>query len=151
MGAIQGVQFIKTPDYVEVVGMIDQTALKIEAEDSGGEEDPHGADMRGNPLGSLFYSSAFGPGPSSAYQQVHEWHYFIGGGVFCLKVCDPSSEQGPELCQHIYDRIGCAYNAPADYASINGTFSSCMGENQIPPGKYVVNGQTMTYTQPPES
>jgi len=150
-GAIQGIQYIKTPDYVEVIGMIDQTALKIQATDSGGEEDPHGADMRGNPLGSLFYSSAFGAGPSSAYKQAHEWHYFIGGGVFCLKVCDPESANGPSLCQHIYDRIGCAYNAPADYASINGTFQSCMGDNQMPPGVFVQDGRTQTYTQPPES
>jgi len=151
-GAITGLQFIKTPDYVEIVGMIDQTALHLEAADSGGEEDPHGADMRGNPLGSLFYTSAFGAGPSSAYKQAHEWHYFVGGGIFCLKVCDPESAQGPQLCQHIYDRIGCAYNAPANYAAINGTFQSCAGDNQLPPGVYVGdNGRTSTYTQPPES
>jgi len=150
-GAITGLQFIQTPDYVELVGYIDQTAIRLQANDTGGEEDPHGADMRGNPLGSLFYSSAFGPGPASEFKQSHEWHYFVGGGIFCLKVCDPASPNGAELCQHIYDRIGCAYNVPADYAAINGTFTSCKGDDQLPPGVYVENGQTMTYSQPPES
>ncbi|XP_006459700.1 hypothetical protein AGABI2DRAFT_177546 [Agaricus bisporus var. bisporus H97] len=33
----------------------------------------------------------------------------------------------------------------------NGTFESCEGENQDFPGVYTVNGQVMTYAQPPES
>lgn len=37
-GALQGVQFIQTPDYVEIVGYIDQTALNLQADDYGGEE-----------------------------------------------------------------------------------------------------------------
>lgn len=61
------------------------------------------------------------------------------------------SPQDWQFCEHIFDRIGCYYNAPADYASINGTFSSCESENQLPPGHYVVDGETRTYTQPPES
>ena len=99
-GALTGVQFIKTPDYVEVVGYIDQTALNLQSNDSGGEEDPHGADERGNPLGSLMYSSAFGNGTNSPYVQIHEWSYFVGGGVFCFKVCDPAGSRAAELCQH---------------------------------------------------
>lgn len=39
---------------------------------------------------------------------------------------------------------------PADYAHINGTFESCAGDNQLPVGVYVTNGQTMTWSQPPE-
>lgn len=55
-------------------------------------------------------------------------------------------------CEHIFDRIGCYYNAPADYGSINGTFTSCDGDNQMFPGVYVNEaGNTVTYTQPPES
>ena len=50
----------KAPGYVEVIGYIDQTALGIQANDAGGEEDPHGADSRGNPLGGLVFSTAFG-------------------------------------------------------------------------------------------
>jgi hypothetical protein len=53
--------------------------------------------------------------------------------------------------QHIFDRIGCTYNAPANYAAINGTFQSCLGDDQLYPGVYVENGATRTYTQPPES
>lgn len=44
----------------QVTGFIDQTQINIEADDEGGELDPHGADQRGNPLGSLMFSTAFG-------------------------------------------------------------------------------------------
>lgn len=44
-GALQGVQYMKTPDYVQVVGFIDQTKINLQAGDFGGELDPHGADL----------------------------------------------------------------------------------------------------------
>jgi len=43
--ALTGVQFMKTPDYLQVVGFIDQTLINIQQGDSGGELDPHGADL----------------------------------------------------------------------------------------------------------
>lgn len=151
-GALRGVQFTKAPSYVQVVGFIDQTQINIQAGDYGGEMDPHGADRRGNPLGGLLFSQAFGSGNGSTWTQVVQWHNFMGGDMFCLKACDPADENDWHFCEHIFDRIGCAYNAPADYANINGTFTSCESENQMYPGVYVnSNGQTVTYTQPPES
>ncbi|KAK9895457.1 hypothetical protein P389DRAFT_93414 [Cystobasidium minutum MCA 4210] len=151
-GALKGVQFTRAPSYVQVVGFIDQTLINIQADDYGGEMDPHGADRRGNPLGGIMFSQAFGRGNGSAWTQVVQWHNFMGGNMFCLKACDPADENDWHYCEHIFDRIGCAYNAPADYANINGTFTSCESENQRYPGVYVnSNGQTVTYTQPPES
>lgn len=150
-GAITGLQVTRTPGYIQVVGFVQQTMLNLQANDTGGEEDPRGADGRGNPLGALMYSSAFNTQGGPAYTQVRDWSFFIGSGIFCFKACDPSGPNGPQLCQHIYDRIGCAYNAPAHYETINGTFTSCQGENQLPAGTYIQNGVTMTYTQPPES
>lgn len=44
-GALKGVQFIKTPDYVQVVGFVDQSKINIQTDDFGGEMDPHGADL----------------------------------------------------------------------------------------------------------
>ena len=44
-GALTGVQYVKSPDYVQVVGFIDQTKINILAGDYGGEMDPHGADL----------------------------------------------------------------------------------------------------------
>jgi hypothetical protein len=76
---------------------------------------------------------------------------FLGSGTFCFKACDASEPNTLELCQHTYDRVGCAYNAPATYDQINGTFTSCQGDLQDPVGIYVTNGVTMTYQQPPES
>lgn len=67
------------------------------------------------------------------------------------KACDPADENDSRYCNNVFDRIGCYYNAPADYGSINGTFTSCEGENQMFPGLYVNSaGNTVTYTQPPE-
>ena len=43
------------------------------------EEDPHGADGRGNPLGSLIFSNGFpsNNGNNGTFQQVIEWHKYV--------------------------------------------------------------------------
>lgn len=43
--SLQGVQFMKTPDYVQVVGFVDQSRINLDSSDFGGEMDPHGADL----------------------------------------------------------------------------------------------------------
>ncbi|KAG6853850.1 hypothetical protein C0991_000611 [Blastosporella zonata] len=111
--------------------------------------DPHGADQRGNPLGGLVYSNAY-TSNKNAYTQVIEWHNFMGSNTFCFKACDPSRPNAAKFCQHIYDRIGCAYNAPSNAQP--GVFESCQGDNQDYPGVYTnAQGKVQTYTQPPES
>ncbi|KAG8706012.1 hypothetical protein FRC11_008569 [Ceratobasidium sp. 423] len=148
-GALTGVQFMKTPDYVQVVGFIKQANINMQADDSGGEMDPHGADQRGNPLGGLLFSNAFGT-DKTKFTQVIEWHNFMGGGIFCMKACDPAGPNAAHYCEHIFDRIGCQYNAPAAYK--DGVFESCQGESQDYPGVYTdAAGAVQTYTQPPES
>ena len=74
---------------------------------------------------------------------------FIGGNAFCLKACDPAGPHPAENCQHIYDRIGCAYNAPN--AAKDGVFESCEADSADFPGVYTSNGAVQTYIQPPES
>ncbi|EGG06500.1 uncharacterized protein MELLADRAFT_124012 [Melampsora larici-populina 98AG31] len=151
-GAIQGIQLTRTPGYIQIVGQIDQTALNIKPDDAGGELDPHGADLRGNPLGGLVYSTAFGKnGQSSKPIQVIEWSSFIGSNIFCFKACDPAGPDAARLCEHIYDRVGCEYNMPANYTAIAGTFQACRGENQLPVGVYIENGVQKVWPQPPES
>lgn len=44
-GTLQGVTHITTPDYVMIVAFIDQSLVNLQANDSGGELDPHGADL----------------------------------------------------------------------------------------------------------
>ncbi|KAG8213492.1 hypothetical protein J3R82DRAFT_12031 [Butyriboletus roseoflavus] len=150
-GALKGVQVVKTPNYIQFVGFIDQVQINIAPNDYGGELDPHGADMRGNPLGALMYSNAFpsNNGNNNSYQQVSDWTNFMGGDAFCMKICDPNGHNQGQLCQNIYDRLGCEFNAPNN--AKNGTFEVCEGEDAIPPGVYVSAGQTLTYFQPPES
>ncbi|KAG0148730.1 hypothetical protein CROQUDRAFT_60275 [Cronartium quercuum f. sp. fusiforme G11] len=150
-GTIQGIQLTRTPSYIQIVGFFNQKVLNIKESDTGGELDSHGADLRGNPLGALVYSTAFNH-PSAGPTQVIEWTSFVGSGVFCFKACDPSLPDGPRLCEHIYDRAGCEYNMPANYGAINGTFTACKSENQLPVGVYVDQaGKTQTWQQPPES
>jgi len=147
-GTLKGLQFMKTPDYIQIVGFIDQTRINIQSGDYGGELDPHGADFRGNPLGGLVYSNAWS-GDNNTYQQGIEWHDFVGGDAFCFKVCDPAGADAARYCEHIFDRIGCAFNAPS--AAQDGVFQACDGDSQAFPGIYTENGVEMTYTQPAES
>lgn len=144
-GALTGLQYMKTPDYIQIVGFLDQTKVDIQAGDYGGEMDPHGADLRGNPMGGIVYSNAW----TGSYLQVMEWHNFIGSDAFCFKACDPRGPNAAHFCEHIFDRIGCAYNAPNNAKP--GVFESCEGDNQDFPGIYTENGQVKTYTQPAES
>ncbi|KAG9004408.1 hypothetical protein FRB90_010916 [Tulasnella sp. 427] len=145
-GAITGAQFMRTPDYIQMTGFINQANINMSPDDGGGEMDPHGADQRGNPLGGLVFTNAWGNG----YQQAIEWHNFMGSGIFCLKACDPKGAHAADFCQHVFDRIGCQYNAPAAY--VDGEFTSCLGDSQDFPGVYTgADGVVSTYTQPPES
>ncbi|KIK54534.1 hypothetical protein GYMLUDRAFT_249466 [Collybiopsis luxurians FD-317 M1] len=147
-GALQGIQVVQSPGYIQVVGFIDQTKLNIVAGDYGGELDSGGQDGRGNPIGGLLYTNAFpsNNGNNNSYQQSRRWTYFIGGNMFCAKACDDTQPNAEHLCEHIYDRIGCAYNAPNN--AKNGTFEVCEGDDMTPVGQYVVNGVTSTWFQP---
>ncbi|KAF9553480.1 hypothetical protein CPC08DRAFT_713723 [Agrocybe pediades] len=145
-GALTGLQFLKTPDYIQVVGFIDQTKINMASGDFGGEMDPHGADLRGNPMGGVMFSTSFGNG----IQQVIEWTNFMGSNSFCLKACDPAGANAANFCQHIYDRIGCAYNAPN--AAQDKVFEACQADNADFPGVYTgADGAVTTYKQPAES
>ncbi|THU97101.1 hypothetical protein K435DRAFT_663244 [Dendrothele bispora CBS 962.96] len=148
-GTFKGVQLVKSPGYIQIVGFIDQTKLNIQQGDFGGELDSGGQDGRGNPIGGLVYSNNL-PGSSGndSFVQSRHWTFFIGGDQFCLKVCDSSNPNAGHLCEHIYDRIGCAYNAPNN--AQQNVFESCEGEDMMPVGTYVSGGQTLTWTQPPE-
>ncbi|KAI9568153.1 hypothetical protein HD554DRAFT_2191607 [Boletus coccyginus] len=156
-GALTGVQMLVTSKYIQWAGFLDQTKVNIAAGDYGGELDPHGADLRGNPLGGLMYSNAFPKVGASndTYTQVIDWNrhalsslFFIGSDTFCLTICNPSSSSADQsaYCQNIYDEIGCAYNMPNN--AQNGTFEVCDSDLKVPVGIYVNGGVTMTYTQP---
>lgn len=95
-GALSGVHFVRTPDYVQVTGVGDFTKLNIRAGDAGGELDPHGPDSRGNPVGGVLFGNTFGAG-----LQYHEWTSFISSGEFCFRAC--TGPNARENCQHIYD------------------------------------------------
>ncbi|KAG2034999.1 hypothetical protein BDR03DRAFT_935025 [Suillus americanus] len=149
-GALQGVQYLVTSEYIQIAGFIDQTQVNMNAQDYGGELDPHGADLRGNPLGGLMYSNAFpsNGGNNNSYQQVIDWTNFMGGNAFCITICDPASSSANQsaYCQNIYDRLGCSYNMPNNAQT--GVFEVCESDLKIPAGLYVTGGVTMTYSQP---
>ncbi|KZV67342.1 hypothetical protein PENSPDRAFT_676782 [Peniophora sp. CONT] len=156
-GTLLGAQLLKAPDYVQITGLIDQTKINIAAGDYGGELDPHGQDLRGNPIGGLMYSTQFSGGGGA--RQVIEWTKYAftsshRGAQFCIKICDPAGRNPGGYCQNRLDRIGCAYNVPSKYTVSGagpGEFESCASDDMDIPGEYVVNGQTLSYSQPPES
>ncbi|KDE02549.1 hypothetical protein MVLG_06911 [Microbotryum lychnidis-dioicae p1A1 Lamole] len=147
-GTITGLQFMRTSAYIQFVGYLNQTGLGLQETDSGGELDPHGADLLGNPLGGLVYSSQF-PGANTsgnAYGQVVQWNNFVGSGVFCFKLCFPNVTT-PDYCQNKYDIIGCDYNMPSNVSV--GEFVSCEGDLQDEVGTYTgTNGKTTVWSQP---
>ncbi|KAK0472709.1 hypothetical protein IW261DRAFT_1506466 [Armillaria novae-zelandiae] len=127
-GTITGAHFVKTPDFVQVTGVGDLTKMNIPQGDAGGEMDPHGMDGKGNPIGGLVFSSAFGE-----LQQMHEWTNFISSDMFCIRACAPGI-MARAWCQHIYDVLGCQWNMPANYSA--GTFEDCEGDSGQPMGVY---------------
>ena len=67
-------QYTKTSAYVQIVGFIDNTGIGLAANDSGGELDPHGADLQGNPLGGVVYSNATSDSTDGSLVQVYNWN-----------------------------------------------------------------------------
>ncbi|KAJ7609507.1 hypothetical protein FB45DRAFT_944594 [Roridomyces roridus] len=149
-GAVTGLQFVQTQSYIQVAGTINQALLNVGGTD-GGELDSGGQDGEGNPMGGLVYSNSFpsSNGDNNTFAQVQRWSFFIGNNAFCGKVCDMTGKNPAGLCNNIYDRLGCDYNAPN--TAQEGTFEFCKGDDMIPVGTYVVNGVTSVYTQPPEA
>jgi hypothetical protein len=129
-GTVKGAHFVQTPDYVQITGIGDFTSMNIPAGDAGGELDPHGATGNGNPVGGLVFSTAFNDGK---LQQLHEWTNFMSATLFCIRACK-EGPQGPGLCQHIYDIMGCAWNMPGNYDP--GAFENCLGDSGEPMGVY---------------
>ncbi|KAJ7577811.1 hypothetical protein C8J56DRAFT_1007087 [Mycena floridula] len=143
-----GLQFIQTPSYIQVAGTINQALLNI-AGATGGELDSGGQDGEGNPMGGLVYSNSFASNNrnNGTYQQAQHWSFFIGGTSFCGKVCDSAGKNPGGLCNNVYDRLGCEYNAPND--AQEGVFEKCDGDDMTPVGIYVgADGVTSTYKQP---
>jgi len=144
-GAITGLQFMKTSAYIQITGFIDNTALNLDPNDGGGELDPHGADLQGNPLGGVVYSNGTSDSINGVLTQALNWNLFVGSGQFCVKICDNSITQ-PDYCLNVYDLIGCSYNMPSNVK--NGTFTSCEGDLQDVVGVYTVNGVVSTWSMP---
>ncbi|BGP15855.1 hypothetical protein JCM10213_005659 [Rhodosporidiobolus nylandii] len=143
---ITGLQVMHTSAYIQFTGHINLTGLNLLENDTGGELDPHGADLAGNPLGGLVYSSGLPTGDNKTETQVIEWNNFVGSGLFCLKLCDPSVTS-PNYCENKFDLLGCAYNMPAAYE--DGVFLECDGDLQDVVGTYTgTDGQTTVWSQP---
>jgi hypothetical protein len=144
-GAITGLQWVKTSAYIQAVGFISNSGIGLADADKGGELDPHGADLQGNPLGGVVYSNGTTDGDGKALTQVMNWNTFVGGGQFCFKACF-NSVTSPDYCENRYDLIGCSYNMPS--AAKDGEFLECDSDLQDPAGIYTSNGAVMTYTMP---
>lgn len=112
-------QFVRTSAYIQITGRLQQSGVGLDPSDQGGELDPHGADLLGNPLGGLVYSSGMPTGDNSTLQQVISWNKcvvpsisypcprgaegdrrgsFVGDNMFCIKLCDNSIRK-PNYCE----------------------------------------------------
>ncbi|KAF7325052.1 hypothetical protein MKEN_00547800 [Mycena kentingensis (nom. inval.)] len=150
-GAITSVQYIKTPSYIQIAGTFNQAMVNIGGTD-GGELDSGGQDGEGNPMGGLVYSNAFpsAGGNNNTFIQAQHWSFFVGNNYFCGKICDQTGSNPQGLCQNIYDRLGCEYNAPSNVQE--GTFEVCKGDDMTPVGTYTgADGKTSVYHQPAET
>jgi len=146
-GALQGVQLLRTPHYIQIVGYIDQTMINMQAGDEGGELDGRGQDNRGNPMGGLTYSNAYN-GSNETYYQILNWQWFMGSDQFCAKICPGAAYDADAYayCFNQDDEIGCNYNMPNN--ALNGTFESCDADDALPVGVYVgADNVTSTWTQ----
>lgn len=145
-GTITGAQFMRTSAYIQITGHLNQGGINLASNDTGGELDPHGADLGGNPLGGLVYSNSLPSLPNNnTLIQATSWNNFVGSNIFCIKLCDPTVTS-PNYCQNIIDLLGCDYNMPASYT--DGEFTSCDGDLQDVVGVYTSGGQTLTWSQP---
>jgi len=147
-GAITGVQVLNNVNYMQVVAFVTQTEININGQDYGGELDPHGQDLNGNPIGALMYSTHFSA-DNTTIEQVQEWNMFVGGNITALKICNPAGSNPAGFCRNTLDRVGIAYNMPNN--AQDGVFEVCDSDAMDLPGVYVSNGQTITYSQPAES
>ncbi|KAF7375802.1 hypothetical protein MSAN_00469900 [Mycena sanguinolenta] len=150
-GTITSLQMVKTPSYIQIAGTLNQNFINIGGTD-GGELDSGGQDGEGNPMGGLVYTNAFSAsnGNNGTYIQAQHWSFFIGDSAFCGKICDQTGPNPGGLCNNVYDRLGCEYNAPSDVDA--NTFEYCLGDDMMPVGTYVgQDGKTSVYTQPAET
>lgn len=102
-GLLTGLQFLKTPDYIQVVGfMSDQTLINLALGDYGGEMDPHGADLVG------LFSYFFIPqtlSNSLSYSVVTPWEVSCilqTSLVLILKSLSGPSSSCPTISPHSY-------------------------------------------------
>ncbi|CAD6931005.1 unnamed protein product [Tilletia controversa] len=140
-GTIKGVQFVKTPSFVQVTGNCDCTKIKLSNGDQGGELDPHGATGAGNPVGGVVFTRAFNG--DGSFQQIHEWSNFMAHDEFSFRACiGPNAKK---FCPHIYDLARSHWNHPGTYR--DGTFEQCDGQEGAMPGRYIKHETTSVFRQ----
>ena len=57
-----------------------------------------------------------------------------------MKLCSNDGPDAANMCEHVYDTIGCAQNFPADYS--DGVFESCASDDHIPVGYLAAAGRS---------
>ncbi|KAJ7588289.1 hypothetical protein C8J56DRAFT_1004500 [Mycena floridula] len=130
-GTLTGVQFLKNDFYVQVMAIGDFTKLNLQAGDSGGELDPHGAEGTGNPIGGNVTSAITGTD-----QHFAEWMLYT---YVCINA--NSTYSAAAMCWHELDIMGCEFVMPGNY-NFDKSFESCDADVAYPPGWYptVING-----------
>lgn len=140
-GTITGAHFVRTPDYFQITGTGDFTKINVPKGDQGGELDPWGYDVKGNPIGGVVIGKK-----GSKLLQFPNWTQFLSEKEFCIRVCYGNSAKAKQLCNHVYDELGCQWNIPGDYSG--KTFDQCLGDDTEPMGVYTLkNGKVSTWSR----
>ncbi|KAJ3197634.1 hypothetical protein HK101_002062 [Irineochytrium annulatum] len=92
-GAIKSAHYVKTAQYHQVTGMIDEDLLGISQSDGGGQYDnaPHGSEP----------SSGAVPSPFNYYVEIVE------SGRYCMRTCTTSGQDESSPCNMHRDTAGC--------------------------------------------
>ncbi|KAF8873666.1 hypothetical protein CPB84DRAFT_1894024 [Gymnopilus junonius] len=98
-GAITGLQWTKTSGYIRAVGFINHTCIGLSSTDSGGELDPHSADLQGNPLGDVAFSNGITDSDGHTLTQVFDRNASVSGNRFCFNACY-NSVCSPDYCKN---------------------------------------------------
>lgn len=65
------------------MGFIKNEGLGLDPTDQGGELDPHGADLQGNPLGGVVFSNGTTDSDGHTLQQVYNWNTYVKHFLSC--------------------------------------------------------------------
>ncbi|WWD19512.1 hypothetical protein CI109_103973 [Kwoniella shandongensis] len=130
-GTLNGVTYVKAPNWVQVSGTGHFTNINVQSGDAGGQFD---SDQHKPDGGQMFISDD--------NQSASSWVTLISDETFCVRACTGD----PKYCPTDYDEMGC-YFYTSNGIGWDGVYQDCEADDGDPPG--VVDGTTYTQGNSP--